>query len=1700
MKKILSIVLCLVLAVVVFTACGEEEHVHTYDDQMQYDSEYHWYSATCEHSDLVKDKEAHIDEDGNDICDKCPCVLNHEHKFEPQWSHDADKHWHKASCGHQVRKDEANHVDANNDGVCDTCAYDYDHEHTYADIWSITDGGHWHAPSCGHNVPGIDKTNHVDGNNDGLCDDCGYSDGHEHTFATEWSTDENDHWKAPTCGHDVPPAELGKHVDGNSDGVCDVCGSTQAHFHTFDESEWISDATGHWYAATCEHGDQKKSFAAHDGFEADGICDTCSFQVFNVYNVNLNGVPGYVLIQDASGNALTAPFRVKDGDTLNFFLVVPDYAKLESLQGATLGEPVKNGSSNVYEVTLTVTADTDVDVIINKLTAFETIVNKGEGTIECEGYKQGFSEITFEAPVAGKYAIYSLSNGFVRFTPPGKQDYQKLAVFDVTEPGSVTVSVSTYGNGGGVHNVDFTYHVIRIDEAPTLPGLQGSGYILPTVIPVDVYVILPKAGLYQITSSYSGLAINDDVSKPYFVTAPEDNYKLKLQLMYDFSDYPITTTEFNLDWNIKLIAAEVEVQEGENTLTVPKNQFLGFSFTAPKTGTYEFDLSNEYLRFSQFNANNRPENIGRKYTVVLKEGERLELFISVNNIEYEGKDDITDVLKVDYLGNVPVLNENLGGYVAAVGIPNTYIPAIDGDYVITLPEGASISFDNGATWSAMTEQIVSFEANESVTYLIRGQEGQKEVVVGIERREYRFELNVADGKTSVTMVPGKEYQVTLSGSMYTGFDGTSYILNWTNERITVIYGDQRFTTSPAQIDGYNMRSSLTIIYNGTAEADIDFTLVDNYKIPERPVNPDDTTLVMGDNKVHVTVENFYCEGTTGHFKAPFTGTFILSAAKGETNADVAVFLGNEVEWITLPYTFNLEEGKSISFLIATTAYMSVQADDIDLVIAEKIEQGHTHTFSNKLSSDATGHWYAATCNHTNEKKNFSAHAYNAKGICETCGYEHEHTYADTWSANDQKHWQEPTCGHTTANKAEGEHTYNKKGVCTVCGTEHKHTYASGWSTDDNNHWKEVTCGHEISVGQLGAHVDTDKNGKCDTCSKAVAHYHTFDTSKWVSDANNHWYASTCGHADAKDQLAAHTYDAKGICTVCGTEHVHTYAEGYKNDETKHWQESDCNHGVANRNEGEHTYDSKGVCTACGYEHPHTFSEEWSSNADGHFYGPTCGHDVKVDVIAHSYDGLGTCTVCGYEHEHTYAEILTADSGYHYYAPTCGHAVMGKDVEEHTYDSKGICTVCEFEHEHTYGNLIMVDSQTHHRLPICGHDVPAIDVDAHMDMNNNGICDGCDWDYDHTHAYNETFASNEDGHWREPACGHNLPNIDIGEHIDDVLDGKCDLCGYDVPISHPVLDMLNGTIYHGSLFGNSQAYILTFTPAGINAFNGTLDVVDNFNRSYTGKYLYSYEAGSGLLLTKEDGSAALISIALDETAYTMKLTGQGIPMPVPLELAQGGSSSASKVVGKYELTFVWSGATVEGGLGNSEQDSDPTVGSYTARLTFTAPFTGRFTLKPPVGVGGLIAKETTVYGHTAYGLPYVFEMYEGETVSWTLESTVDIGTVTLTMMGKELETISRPRLVLGETVIVPTKDAWGGGNKTLFIAPEDGTYTFKLGEGAPEIAYIGWSSGQSVSYDSSYTVTLKAGQAFYVYIGNTNFGGIIDVPVIVEKTE
>ena len=91
-------------------------------------------------------------------------------------------------------------------------------------------------------------------------------------------------------------------------------------------------------------------------------------------------------------------------------------------------------------------------------------------------------------------------------------------------------------------------------------------------------------------------------------------------------------------------------------------------------------------------------------------------------------------------------------------------------------------------------------------------------------------------------------------------------------------------------------------------------------------------LVLGENAVNVTVTNNFANLTTVTFTATEAGTYTISPADGETHADVYITNGDWIE--EFPYTFTLEAGQSISFDVATTEFMTLTEDVINLVIAK----------------------------------------------------------------------------------------------------------------------------------------------------------------------------------------------------------------------------------------------------------------------------------------------------------------------------------------------------------------------------------------------------------------------------------------------------------------------------------------------------------------------------------------------------------------------------------------------------------------------------------------------------------------------------------------------------------------------------------------------------------------------------------------------
>ena len=117
---------------------------------------------------------------------------------------------------------------------------------------------------------------------------------HTHTYSTEWSTDDANHWHECTCGD---KKDLAAHVDVNKDHNCDVCGKKMSDHtggtatckdkatcsicgqkygdlaaHNY-KTTWSSDETNHWHE--CSVCGDKKDVAAHTDANNDHNCDAC---------------------------------------------------------------------------------------------------------------------------------------------------------------------------------------------------------------------------------------------------------------------------------------------------------------------------------------------------------------------------------------------------------------------------------------------------------------------------------------------------------------------------------------------------------------------------------------------------------------------------------------------------------------------------------------------------------------------------------------------------------------------------------------------------------------------------------------------------------------------------------------------------------------------------------------------------------------------------------------------------------------------------------------------------------------------------------------------------------------------------------------------------------------------------------------------------------------------------------------------------------------------------------------------------------------------------------------------------------------------------------------------------------------------------------------------------------------------------------
>lgn len=131
-----------------------------------------------------------------------------------------------------------------------------------------------------------------------LLSSCNQQPTHTHSFGKDYKNDENFHWHECSCGEkdEMLPHHFDKGTvikdktctkDGDKLYVCEDCGYEHHEVipkgHTF-STTYSYDESYHWYAATCEHTDEKKDYGLHN-FVIDKddpfykTCSSCGYRI-----------------------------------------------------------------------------------------------------------------------------------------------------------------------------------------------------------------------------------------------------------------------------------------------------------------------------------------------------------------------------------------------------------------------------------------------------------------------------------------------------------------------------------------------------------------------------------------------------------------------------------------------------------------------------------------------------------------------------------------------------------------------------------------------------------------------------------------------------------------------------------------------------------------------------------------------------------------------------------------------------------------------------------------------------------------------------------------------------------------------------------------------------------------------------------------------------------------------------------------------------------------------------------------------------------------------------------------------------------------------------------------------------------------------------------------------------------------------------
>ncbi|MCH5153239.1 MAG: hypothetical protein J1F68_04710 [Clostridiales bacterium] len=293
-------------------------------------------------------------------------------------------------------------------------------------------------------------------------------------------------------------------------------------------------------------------------------------------------------------------------------------------------------------------------------------------------------------------------------------------------------------------------------------------------------------------------------------------------------------------------------------------------------------------------------------------------------------------------------------------------------------------------------------------------------------------------------------------------------------------------------------------------------------------------------------------------------------------------------------------------------------------------------------------------------------------VCDVChALNHDHIY-DRWapSSNPNRHIWSCECG-----VMQGDNIYDallephdideETGRCRDCNAEAHEHHIYWFDGDDYTHYGQChECGEDI----YGEHEWGDDEVTCDMCGY-IRHVHDFQLYK--QDAECHYWRCDCGEEESDYHDFEETDE---LCSVCQAQnHGHSVDHYIDNSYNYATHFAVCECGVMI--EEEHYFgedDDLETCERCHAErHHHHWVYTHSYDQYAHtVYCPGCG---TYDWQDHQFGEDHFCTMCEYEeHEHNYVVEDTDFFGHIKRCTVCQFT----EWQEHSFDEDpDVCDDC-----------------------------------------------------------------------------------------------------------------------------------------------------------------------------------------------------------------------------------------------------------------------------------------------------------------------------------------------------------------------------------------------------------------------------------------